>query len=74
MDYEDRMSEYERLQDYNLVAAFVNNETPFPIEDVDKVLASHEGDRDVDAWTWLVQLVTGEFVFTAGGCDYTGWD
>jgi len=43
-------------------------------EDIKRVLAIHEGERDEEDWVWLVEFVDGERGLYIGGCDYTGWD
>jgi hypothetical protein len=77
--YYDNESEYNaRGIDYDLCDCLNYNEQPFTIENIECVLAVHEGENDGDDWRWIIELkepVNGnQFAFLQGGCDYTGWD
>ena len=74
-DWEKYRAAEKRLGDWNLVSAFENNEdVELKIEDIDKVVAVHEGERDGNIWIWLVKLCSKEYALLEGWCDYTGWD
>ncbi len=46
----------------------------FTIFDVEKVLASEEGENDGAEWICVVQLKSGKYGWLHAGCDNTGWD
>ena len=74
-DWDKYRAEEKRLGDWNLVSAFENNEdVELNVEDIDKVVAVREGERDGNSWLWLVKLCSKEYVLLEGWCDYTGWD
>ena len=82
MSYYDNEEEYnKRGFDYDLVACLEYNGQPFDIEEVEKVLAVFEGEKDEYDWSWILKLnkkaskkYKAKFVYLQGGCDYTGWD
>lgn len=77
MNYYDMPKEFiERTGiDYDLGACLnYNPQNTFTLEDIAKVLAVFEGERDSEDWRWVLQLNDNRFVFLQGGCDYTGWD
>lgn len=82
MNYFDNQKEFTKKGiDYDLVACLECNPQSFVIEDVDKVLAVYEGERDERDWRWVLKLTKeakqkhgSPFVYLQGGCDYTGWD
>ncbi|MDE2102559.1 MAG: hypothetical protein KGL39_35255 [Patescibacteria group bacterium] len=43
-------------------------------EEIERVLAKHDGEKDEEDWVWLVQFKDGARGLYMGGCDYTGWD
>ena len=51
-----------------------NPQKGFDVEDIDKVLAVVEGERDGKDWHWIFSLHDKRYVYLVGGCDYTGWD
>jgi hypothetical protein len=60
--------------DYDLFACMENNDFPFDMEDIARMIAVSEGENDGESWRWVVQLKDGRYVFIEGWCDYTGWD
>jgi hypothetical protein len=67
--------------DYHLSACLEFNPQTFTVNDIEKVLAVFEGERDERDWRWVIKVTKecalkngGRFVFLQGGCDYTGWD
>ncbi len=79
MSYYDNSKEYDgRGIDYDLVAALeYNPDAGITVDQIDKVLAVVEGERDESDWRWILKLKKGapaKFAFLQGGCDYTGWD
>lgn len=46
---------------------------PFGPEDVRRIIASAEGDNDVEDWLMVGELNDGRFFAIRAGCDYTGW-
>lgn len=59
--------------DYDLAACLAYNPQKFTTDDIIKVLAVWEGEREVEDWRWIIELTYG-FIFLQGWCDYTGWD
>lgn len=51
-----------------------NSDVGFTIEDVARVHAVVEGERDGMPWHWLLALNDGRIMRLYGYCDYTGWD
>lgn len=43
-------------------------------QDVAEVLASRDGENDVESWVGVFRLNDGRYLFASGWCDYTGWD
>lgn len=81
MDTYDYYSKYgnEHGIDYDLYACLEFNPQPgLDIQNIDKVLAVHEGERDEEDWQWIIRLIKKvdgmKYVYLVGGCDYTGWD
>lgn len=75
--YNDDDNRKQRGIDYDLEAAIESNDVSFTLDDIEMVLAVHEGKNDEEDWEWVIQL-RGEremqYIFLNGGCDYTGWD
>jgi hypothetical protein len=46
----------------------------FKPEDVRRIWAGCEGERDEQNWVLLAELRDGRFASVCSGCDYTGWD
>jgi hypothetical protein len=46
----------------------------FTREDVVKVIAQADGEKDGPDWLGLFELKDGRFAFVSAGCGYTGWD
>lgn len=47
---------------------------PHPVDQVDLVFASSEGERDEEDWLAVLRLIDGRWCVLRAGCDYTGWD
>lgn len=60
--------------DWNLLACLRENEQPFAITEVKKVLSVYEGENDEAYWRWIIELDDERFVYLNGWCDYSGWD
>lgn len=73
--YDDADSWALRGVDYDLFACLeYNSQDGFMVADIKRVLAVWEGERDGDAWRWVLELFDGRYLFLRGSCDYTGWD
>lgn len=62
------MSSLESCLEYN------SDSVGFKYNDVKKVFACIEGERDQSPWYWILQLKDGTCGLLKGDCDYTGWD
>lgn len=61
--------------DYDLEGCLeYNPQDGFTVDDIQKILAVWEGERDEADWHWVLKLTDNRFVYLRGGCDYTGWD
>jgi hypothetical protein len=60
--------------DSDLRYCLIYNPQDFTEDDIEQVLAVWEGERDGDAWRWIVELNDGNFAYIYGSCGYTGWD
>lgn len=68
--------------DYDLQACLeYNPQAGYTVEEIAKVCAVIEGERDEASWHWILLLndapgrdVSGRYVYLTGSCDYTGWD
>lgn len=69
---EEQQSLPDPIRDYDWCEAF--GFAPFAITDVAKVIASANGEHDVDNWVGVFQLKDGSFGYVTAGCNYTGWD
>ena len=80
MSYYDNTEFYTaRGIDFDLNACLENNgQSQYTIENILKVEAVVEGERDAADWHWILKLDTPvagcHYVYLCGGCDYTGWD
>lgn len=83
MGYYDNSEEYDKRGiDYDLAACLdYNGQSYFNVDDIERVLAVIEGERDGAAWHWILELKKtaanyskGPYVYLVGWCDYTGWD
>lgn len=64
----------QRGIDYDLHACLEFNPQSFDVDDIERVAAVWEGERDADNWRWVLQFKDGRAALLIGGCDYTGWD
>ena len=46
----------------------------FSLKDVDKIIASYEGENDGPDWLAVGQLKDKRYFFISAECDYTGWE
>lgn len=60
--------------DYDLSACLECNPQSFYEDDIEAALAVWEGERDGDAWRWILRLKDGRTMFLKGACNYTGWE
>lgn len=60
--------------DHDLKYCMEFNEFPFTFGDVVRVHAIFEGERDGEAWRWVIELKDHSFYYVWGWCDFTGWD
>lgn len=51
-----------------------NGQEGFDVDDIEEILAVHEGEYDGDNFAWVIKLNDGRFAGIQGGCCYTGWD
>ena len=69
--YWENPKEYEsRGIDYDLDACLeYNPQDEFVLDDIEKVIAVHEGERDKEDWRWVLRLKkrtpVGKYVFLA---------
>jgi hypothetical protein len=80
-DMNDLTDEQQKAMnvDYDFCAALeYNSQDGWGLENVHKVRAVVEGERDESAWHWIVELTrmpkNKSFVYMTGSCYYTGWD
>jgi len=59
---------------YDLNACIAYNEIGFKYQDIAKVHALREGERDGKDYYWVMTLKNGQIGLLRGGQDYTGWD
>lgn len=66
----------ERGIDSDLVSALrFNPISGITVDDIDRVLAVYQGEREEEDWRWIVRLKgKGLVYYLRGGCDFTGWD
>lgn len=50
------------------------SESSLTRSDIAEVIASVNGENDVDEWICVVRLKDGRYCAACGSCDYTGWD
>jgi hypothetical protein len=60
--------------DYDLEACLKYNQTSFSAQQIKRVLAVYEGERDRTPWHWIIQTIGDRMIYLSAGCDYTGWD
>jgi len=65
------MTIYELKKDSDWKSAF--NCAGCEIDDVESIIASHDGENDGEHWEGIFKMKNGKFIFLAAWCDYTGW-
>lgn len=61
----------ELKEDYDWKNAFERSRCN--IDEVETIIASHDGQNDEEHWEGIFKMKDGKFIFLSAWCDYTGW-
>lgn len=73
--YADKKKYDAKEIDYDLEACLkYNPQEGYGVDNIMRVLAVVEGERDGADWHWVFELENEKLCYLRGGCDFTGWD
>lgn len=78
MGYYDKDNDYgQRGIDDDLAQCIYyadSSDIDFGLDDIERVLAVHEGEPDGDCWRWVLLMKNGDFTLLVSSSAYSGWD